>query len=533
MNIDKEMIAELSKSNWAFKEAHTVLESINNKTPEKGYVLFESGYGPSGLPHIGTFGEVVRTTMVMKAFHIISNIPTKLFCFSDDMDGMRKIPDTIPNKEDYYQYMGRSLTDIPDPFKTHESFGHHMNNRLQEFLNTFGFKYEFISSTECYKSGKFNSTLLKALECYDQIMDVMLPTLGEERQKTYSLFLPVSPRTREVLQVPIVSHNVKKGTVSYIDPETQELTEVPVTDGHCKLQWKVDFAMRWKAFDVNFEMYGKDHLANGHIYSKLCTILGGKPPVQMFYELFLDLEGQKISKSKGNGFTIEEWLKYAPQESLSLFMYTSPQKAKKLGFEIVPRFVDDYVTFLDKYHKAETEIEKLKNPVTLIHGPNNVPKIDIDFSYSLLLNLVNACNSNNPNIIWGYLIKFTDNPDITKSEFAQKMVNGAINYYFDYIEPNKKYRQPTNVEREMIEELAKELEQLYKAKTASGDEVSAEEIQSIAYEIAKKRDFDMRTWFQTLYEVLLGASQGPRFGSFVALYGMNETLNLIKTKLGS
>ena len=516
-------IKELAlKSNaWPFQEARAILKKINNKLPAKGYVLFETGYGPSGLPHIGTFGEVVRTTMVRRAFELISDMPTRLFCFSDDMDGMRKIPDTIPNKEEYKQYMDLPLTSIPDPFGTHESFGHNMNSRLRAFLDTFGFEYEFFSATECYKNGMLNEYLNKALEKYDEIMDVMIPTLGEDRQKTYSPFLPVDPDTGKVLQVPMIEVDKKNHTITFETPSGKRVTS-EVTNGKTKMQWKPDFGMRWAALDVDFETYGKDHLVNGPIYTKICNIIGGKGPHQFFYELFLDEKGQKISKSKGNGLTIDEWLRYAPQESLAYYMYLSPQRAKKLYFDVIPKSVDEYIQHWKSYAGLD-QAKKLDNPLYHIHN-GNPPALQPVISFALLLNLVSACNSADNHVIWGYIHHTLPDSTPENSPFLNTLVEKAINYYHDFIKPNKTYRPATEKEKIALNKLLEIL---------SGLDVksSAEEIQNHVYAIAMELQFEQKDWFKALYEILLGAEQGPRFGSFVALYGIAETIELIKSKI--
>lgn len=505
---------------WPFVEARAILKKINNTVPQKGYVLFETGYGPSGLPHIGTFGEVVRTTMVRKAFELLSDIPTRLWCVSDDMDGMRKVPDTIPNKEEYIKYFGLPLTSIPDPFGTAESFGHNMNARLRNFLDTFNFEYEFVSATDCYKEGKFNDMLNRVIDKYEEIMAVMLPTLGEERQQTYSPFLPLDPETGQVLQVKILEVDKKNYTITFKN-ERGELITTPVTDGKTKLQWKPDFGMRWAAFDVDFEMYGKDHLINGPIYTKICKILGGKAPHQSFYELFLDENGEKISKSKGNGLTIDEWLKYAPEESLSYFMYLSPQKAKKLYFDVIPKCVDEYQQQLRAY-PTQDAAKQLDNPVFHIHY-GNPPLPDAAISFSLLLNLVSACNSDDPKVIWGYIQKFQADASEQSTPLLAALVKRAINYYHDHIKPNKQYRTPSSEEQAAFSMLKTRL-------TEVPSHSSAEEIQNTVYSVARDLNMDVKSWFTTLYEVLLGSSQGPRFGSFVALYGIAETIKLIEEK---
>jgi lysyl-tRNA synthetase class 1 len=517
MKIEPEIV--LKTNSWPFQQAQAILQKLNNKLPKKGYVLFETGYGPSGLPHIGTFGEVVRTTMVRNAFMQLSDIPTRLFCVSDDFDGMRKVPDNIPNPQDYLQYIGLPLTAIPDPFGMHESYGAHMNARLRSFLDNFGFEYEFKSATESYKSGEYNEYLLKVLQNYEKIMSIMLPTLREERSKTYSPFLPICPETGHVLQVPILSYNVERGEITYKNEQDSLITS-PVTDGHCKLQWKPDFGMRWAAFDVDFEMYGKDHLVNGVIYTRICQAIGGKAPQQMFFELFLDENGQKISKSKGNGVSVDEWLRYAPKDSLALFMYQSPQKAKKLYFEIIPKTVDEYLTFLQKYRHEVDMTKKLANPIHHIHY-GAIPDEEIVISYSLLINLISACSTDDPSVLWAYIKRVVPQAEPDKMPILRDMMQCAINYYQDFVKPNKQYRAPKANELQALHNLAQRLEKLPASATS-------EEIQTIVYQIGMDSGIELRDWFAALYEILLGASQGPRFGSFVAVYGINETIGLIK-----
>jgi lysyl-tRNA synthetase class 1 len=513
---------ELSKiTSWPFKEAELILKKINNKTPAKGYVLFETGYGPSGFPHIGTFGEVVRNKMVQKAFEHISDIPTKLFCVSDDMDGLRKIPDTIPNKEHCKQYLGLPLTKVPDPFGKCNSYGHYMNSRLKEFLDSFNFEYDFISATEYYKTGKFNEYLIKALEKYDEIMEVMLPTLGQERQETYSPFLPICKYTGRVLQAKVVERNIDSREITYLDENNKAVT-VSVLNGNCKLQWKADFAMRWAALDVDYEMYGKDIQANAHLYDKICRILGKAPPQQMPYELFLDETGQKISKSKGNGVTIDEWLKYGGQESLALFMYQSPKKAKKLYYDIIPKTFDEYLQYLNSYNNETDEHKKLSSPIFHIHG-YNAPKLNLDkISFTLLLNLVNACNTDNKEVIWGCINN--SNPNLAENErkYIDSMLGYAISYYQDFIKPKKKYKVPSNEEIALLEHLLDIL------KTIEDD---AEKIQNAIYKIGKDNNIELKQWFGSLYEILLGTSDGPRVGTFIKFYGLKETQQLILDKI--
>jgi len=519
---DPRTVAHASKA-WPFQEAARLLDArLRNKAPDKGYVLFETGYGPSGLPHIGTFGEVVRTTMVRQAFQVLSDIPTRLFAFSDDMDGLRKVPDNVPNKDMLAQHLGKPLTAIPDPFGTHESFGHHNNARLRAFLDTFGFEYEFQSSTECYNAGRFDATLLTVLEKYDAVINVVLPTLGQDRRKTYSPFLPVDPTTGRVLQVPVVERNVAAGTIVY-ENEAGRKVETKVTGGHCKLQWKCDWAMRWVALDVDYEMSGKDLIESVKLSSHICRVLGGAPPENFTYELFLDDKGEKISKSKGNGLSVEDWLRYAPPESLALYMYQQPRRAKRLFFDVIPKHVDDYLAYLGKYPQ-QTEGEKLDNPVWHIHN-GKPPAGDDQLGFAILLNLASVSNAEDAAMLWGYIARYVKGATPKNSPLLARLVDYAVNYYKDFVKPTKQYRAPTDVERTALEELAKYLE------TAPAD-ISAEDLQTEIYEIGKRHKFEnLRDWFKAMYEVLLGQSQGPRMGSFIALYGLAETRTLIRRAL--
>jgi lysyl-tRNA synthetase class 1 len=529
MNIPVKKLREqaLAARAWPFEEARKLLARVEKRLAAGNSVervLFETGYGPSGLPHIGTFGEVARTSWVRHAFETMSDIPTHLIAFSDDMDGLRKVPDNLPQPDMLAANLGKPLTAIPDPFATHASFGDHMNARLRAFLDHFGFRYEFYSSTAIYKSGRFDQALLRILKHYDKVMAVMLPTLGEERQQTYSPFLPVSPRSGKVLLAKVMRHDVDKGTITYLEEDGSEET-VPVTGGHCKLQWKPDMGMRWAALGVDYEMYGKDHLTSAQLYDAICRIAGGTPPDQFMFELFLDDKGQKISKSKGNGITIEEWLTYGPAESISLFMFQKPRAAKRLHFDVIPKAVDEYIAFLDSYHAAETTDEqRLENPVWHIHG-GKVPDERYPVSFALLLNLVSASNASTREVLWGNIRSYAPEASPEANPGLDRLVGYALRYYQDFVKPAKVYRAPTPQERVALEALATELEKL-------GDDRDAQKVQNAVYEIGKAHNFDpLRSWFAALYEVLLGQTQGPRFGSFAALFGCAETAAMIRQAL--
>ncbi len=522
-------LAETSNA-WPFEEARKIVARLKRKPKDE--VIFETGYGPSGLPHIGTFGEVARTTMVRHAFRVLTDdkVKTRLIAFSDDMDGLRKVPDNVPNQELLQKHLGKPLTQVPDPFGTHPSFGEHNNARLRAFLDTFGFEYEFMSSTECYKSGRFDSALLKMLERFEAVMNIMLPSLREERAQTYSPFLPIDPRTGVVLQVPVVAHDAKAGTITYEDPDTKKPVTTLVTGGHCKLQWKPDWAMRWVALGVDYEMAGKDLIDSVKLSGEICRALGAQPPEGFNYELFLDEKGQKISKSKGNGLTIDEWLRYASPESLSLFMYREPKAAKRLYFDVIPRQVDDYHQFLDGYERQDGK-QRLGNPVWHIHA-GHPPKPDMPITFSMLLTLVSSSNAENAETLWGFIGRYR--PGVTPQTHPKlaALVGYAIHYFHDFVLPEKKFRQPTDAERAALSDLRDALAQL-------PADATAEAIQNVVYEIGRREPFldkkpakDGRPgvsldWFNMLYQVLLGQEKGPRFGSFVAVYGLQNTVEMI------
>jgi lysyl-tRNA synthetase, class I len=516
---------------WPFEEARKIVARLKKKPKDE--VIFETGYGPSGLPHIGTFGEVARTTMVRHAFRVLTDdkIKTRLIAFSDDMDGLRKVPDNVPNKEMLESHLGKPLTKVPDPFGTHASFGEHNNARLRTFLDHFGFEYEFMSSTDCYKSGRFDAALLKVLERFDQVMAIMLPSLREERAATYSPFLPIDLRTGIVLQVPVLAHDAKRGTITYEDPATQERFTVPVTGGRCKLQWKPDWAMRWVALGVDYEMAGKDLIDSVKLSGEICRALGGLAPEGFNYELFLDENGQKISKSKGNGLTIDEWLRYASPESLSLFMYREPKAAKRLYFDVIPRTVDEYQQHLDGYRRQEGK-QQLANPVWHIHQ-GDPPIVDMPVTFTMLLTLVSSSNAENAETLWGFIGRYRPGVTAQTHPKLQQQVEYAIHYFRDFVQPTKKFREPNEVERKALTDLRDALAQL------AGD-ATPEQIQDVVYEIGRREPFlDQKKkakdgkpgvsldWFNMLYQVLLGQEKGPRFGSFVAVYGLKNTVDMI------
>ena len=510
---------------WPFEEAKKILARLDGKLPEKGYVLFQTGYGPSGLPHIGTFGEVARTTMVMHAFHALSDMPTKLICFSDDMDGFRKVPTNVPNQEMLAEHLGKPLTKVPDPFGEFESFAHHNNARLNEFLDSFGFDYEFKSSTETYQSGEFDEALLKMLEKHEQVQKAVVPILGPERAATYSPFLPISPKSGKVLQVPILETNLEKSTVTFEDEDGTK-TEVPVTGGHCKAQWRPDWALRWYALDVDYEMAGEDLVSSADVAGNITKILGGKKPAGFHYKLFLDEQNQKISKSKGNGITVEEWLAYAPNESLAYYMFQRPTSGKKLYFDVIPKAVDEYISFLQKMPEQEPD-KQLENPAWYIHGGEVPEGQQTPVSFALLLNLASASNAQDAETMWGFIKLYAGDATPENNPFLARLVTRAVKYYEDFVLPTKSHRAPDEREEKALRDLLNRLKAL-------PDNADGETIQTEIFSSGKENGYDkseLREWFQAIYEVLLGQSQGPRFGSFVELYGIHDTIKLIEDAL--
>ncbi len=507
---------------WPFEEARRILKRLGPKPPGKGHVLFQTGYGPSGLPHIGTFGEVARTTMVRHAFELLSDIPTRLIAFSDDMDGLRKVPGNLPNREMLEEDLHLPLSRVRDPFGTHESFAAHNNARLCAFLDQFGFDYEFASATEYYTTGRFDEMLLRALERFDEIMAIMLPTLGPERRRTYSPFLPISPKSGHVLQVPTLERNPARGTIVYQEPDGEKI-EIPVTGGHVKMQWKPDWALRWAALGVDYEMSGKDLIDSVTVSGKICKALGKAPPVSLSYELFNDEHGQKISKSRGNGLTMEEWLRYAPPESLSYFMYQKPKTAKRLYFDVIPRAVDEYHQQLRAFPGQDTKA-RLNNPVWHIHN-GNPPESRMVVPFAMLLNLASVSGAHDKETLWGFLRRYAPEASPETHPDQDAAAEYALRYYEDFVKPKKTYRLPDEKERAAMKDLLSRLQ-------AWEGEADAEALQSMVFAIGKEHGFDpLRDWFKALYEVLLGASQGPRFGGFIALYGIDETVGLIERAL--
>jgi len=513
----------LNKTNaWPFVEAKKMLRERKTFIEKKGKIILQTGYGPSGLPHIGTFGEVARTSMMVNALKQLTDIPTEIITFSDDMDGFRKVPENVPNQKLLKQNLHKPLTQVPDPFKKFSSFGEHNNEMLKDFLNRFKFKYSFKSSSALYKSGFFNPTLQLILENYQSIMDIILPTLGKERQKTYSPFLPICPDTGTVLEIPVLEILKEKSKIIF-DNNGKKL-EVSILDGYCKLQWKVDWAMRWYALDIDFEMYGKDLIESAILSSRIVKLIGKVNPSGFAYELFLDEKGEKISKSKGNGITIDQWLEYASPESLSLYMYQNPKRAKKLYKEIVPKTVDEYLDCMEKA-KNQNELQLLMNPVWHVHN-GSIPQEDTVMSFSMLLNLVEASNADSKELLWKFVKKYKK--DILEKDHLifDNLIGYAIKYFNDVIRLQKKYKKPDSNEKMALEALVKTLDDC-------NDTMLPEDIQTLIYSTGKENGYseNLRDWFKLIYEVVFGDENGPRMGFFISFFGVKETKELITEKI--
>ena len=509
---------------WPFVEARKLLKERKSIFDKKGKITLQTGYGPSGLPHIGTFAEVARTSMIVNALNNLTDLPKEIITFSDDMDGLRKIPDNVPNIEILKKNLGKPLTNIPDPFDKFSSFGEHNNEMLKSFLNKFKFNYSFKSSSELYKSGYFNETLKLILNKYHDIMNIILPTLGKERQKTYSPFLPICPDTGKVLEIPMIEISKEKNQIIF--ENNGKKLEKSILNGNCKLQWKVDWAMRWYALDIDFEMYGKDLIESAILSTKIINLLGKRNPSGFAYELFLDEKGEKISKSKGNGITIDQWLEFASPESLSLFMYQNPKRAKKLYKEIVPKAVDEYLDFIDK-SKNQDDKQLILNPVWHVHN-GNIPKENMIMTFSMLLNLVETSNANTKDLLWKFVKKYK--PNIKEENFPifDKLIEYSIKFFNEVIKENKKYKKPNFDEKEALEELIKVLEEC-------NDDMLPEEIQTKIYSVGKENGYkdNLRDWFKLIYEVVFGDENGPRLGFFISFFGIKETKELIKEKINN
>ena len=509
---------------WPFQEARSLIKRLARieKDGAKDTVTFQTGYGPSGLPHIGTFGEVARTTMVRRAFEALTGRTTQLVCFSDDMDGMRKVPPTVPDPSALEPYLEVPLSRVPDPWGTHDSFAAHNNARLRDFLDRFGFDYRFVSATAAYEAGRMDPAMMAVLKHYDEVLDIILPSLGEARRATYSPILPISPSTGRVLYVPLLERDAESGTIVFEDEDGSRV-ETDVRGGAAKLQWKADWAGRWYALGVDYEMSGEDLTEAARLSQRIVRALGAEPPAGFHYQLFLDEEGRKISKTKGNGLSVEEWLRYAEPETLALFNFQSPKKAKKLYWGVIPKTADELRSHTEKF-AAQDGAKALDNPAWHVFGgavPTAIPAVP----FTLLLNIVDAGGIGDEDVLRGMVRKYR--PEASDAEFAatEPLIGHAIRYYRDFVAPKKDYRAPTDQERAALARMAD-------AYAAMEDGLDEDAYQTAAFDAAKAEGMtDLRGWFRSIYEVVFGSSEGPRMGPFVRLYGAADTAALIRGAL--
>ncbi len=519
-------------NSWPFQEA----AKINLKGLGPGEkIVFETGFGPSGRPHVGTFAEVARTIMVMNAFRELNPgraDDATLYAFCDDMDGLRKVPGNVPEKEMLAERLGMPLYKIPDPFGVDESYSAHMERELEEFLGRFGFEFKLISSASEYCSGAFNPGLKRVMEKYDEIRAIILPTLQEENREGWSPIIPTCENCGRLYTTVVTGTDRENARVSYSCSGSfaggkvrgcGHSGETSVLDGAVKVGWKVDWALRWYVYKVRYEMYGKDLIDSARLSGKICRVMGGDPPAGMVYELFLDETGKKISKSVGEGLTVDSWMTYAPIESLIYFLFQNPRKQRRLYFDMVPKMVDDLLAEYAKY----PDLEEIEKPKTVSWHMEKIgrerPAFSAAVNFSTLLNLISALGAGERELLWDYVRRYDPGAEGSR-EVVDKMVDRAVKYYMDFVEPAKKYRAPEPEERLALESLLEKLE-------AAHDGLAEDEYQALVFETAKERDLEAKALFKTIYEVLLGQERGPRFGTFVKLVGKPRAAGIIKDKL--
>ena len=512
---------------WPFKEAERIIKA-RERTQANGPALFQTGFGPSGLPHIGTFAEVARTTWVRRAFEYLSGEETRLYAFCDDQDGLRKVPDNLPNQEMLQANLGKPLCDIPDPYGCCESFSHHMIGNLERFLDTFEFDYTLKRSSDAYRSGEFNNGLAILLDKVEDVLDIILPTMKEENRAAWSPFFPRCETCGRVNTTRVTAYNKSEKTIDYTcDIDLGNVAGCghagtsSVLGGASKMGWKIDWALRWYCYGVDYEMYGKDLIPSAELSAKIVRLMGGRPPQGLFYELFLDEMGEKISKSKGNGVSIEQWLEYAPIDSLAHFIFREPRQAKKLFFNMIPKTMDEYLDHLRKYPSVADE-KKPDTPLWHIHNRGRqVPSYNSSINFSTVNNLVSALGNPTRDLLISYLARY-DEKSTTYPDVIDGLIEKGLKFYEDHILPTKQYRTPTATERPLFEQLAETL------KSLGIEEKTEKELQGLVFDIARDNDTDPKTFFAAIYQVLLGQERGPRFGTFAKLVGIERVLSLIE-----
>ncbi|MFH2218432.1 MAG: lysine--tRNA ligase [Pseudomonadota bacterium] len=508
---------------WPFKEADK-LRKRYTETPNIP-VRFETGFGPSGMPHIGTFAEVARTTWVRHAFEFLTRWPTQLIAFSDDMDGLRKVPLNLPQQEMLTENLGRPLCRIPDPFGECESYSAYMNNKLREFLDSYSFDYTFQSSHEAYTRGDFNDGLSVILQKVEDVKAIILPTMSEAKRANWSPFFPICENCGRINSTQVTGYDIENNAIDYsCEQEEGEVKScghkgtASIFNGKVKVGWKIDWALRWYSYDIGYEMYGKDLIESARLSGKICRLMGKQPPTGLFYELFLDAKGRKISKSVGKGLTIDSWMSYAPLESLLFYIFQNPKQAKRLFWGIVPRSVDDYLSNLIQYRSMDPEDHPESTIWHLFNKGETVPSYNAAINFSLINNLISAVGADDIDLILEYLKRYDSSME-KYGTVIEDLVKKAMNYYRDFILPDKKYRTPTEKEKKMFNALRNELAEY------DGDDEN--ELQSLPFNVVRAFDESPKNFFKMFYEVLFGQERGPRFGTFVRLVGKEKALSLL------
>jgi lysyl-tRNA synthetase class 1 len=516
---------------WPFIEAQKIAARVKKQDlPDP--IVFETGFGPSGLPHIGTFAEVARTVFVKNAFEHLTGRPAVIYAFCDDMDGLRRVPKNLPNQDRLAEHLGKPLSAIPDPFGCCESYSDHMENELVKLLNHYKFDYQLKSSTREYKSGVFNPGLHLILENAEPIKQIIIPTLKEENRENWSPFFPVCANCGRIYTTRVTGYFPEQDTISYECVESfgdefkvqgcGHKQETSILDGAVKVGWKVDWALRWFSYQVTYEMYGKDLIDSALQSGRIKRLLGGWPPEGMTYEMFLSEEGKKISKSIGEGLSIDTWLKYAPIESLLYYLFQNPRKQRRLYFDIIPKNVDEYLAELVRY-PGLSEKDKSDSVLWQIErSGHDVPVYTSGINFSLINNLISGMGSDNKNLLLDYLKRY--DPKVSENKkTVSDLLDSGLNYFRNFIEPQKKYRKPTREEAEILKELKSRLDQ-YKGE----DE---DEIQAMVFDVARDKGIEPPDLFKTIYQVLLGQDRGPRFGTFTKLIGKDRMKDLIQEKI--
>ena len=508
---------------WPFKEAEKLCKRFQH--PPESPVRFETGFGPSGLPHIGTFAENARTTWVRHAFEFLTGWPTQLIAFSDDMDGLRKVPLNMPRQDMLANHLGKPLCHIPDPFETSDSYSGTMNTKLRSFLDGYQFDYTFQGSYEAYQRGDFNEGLEIILRNVDAVKSIILPTMSAEKGRDWSPFFPICGKCGKINSTRVTGYDVANNAVGYVCDRQEDRAKgcgyqgtASIFNGHVKVGWKVDWALRWYAYDIAYEMYGKDLIESAKLSGRITRLMGKQPPTGLFCELFLDEDGRKISKSVGKGLTIDSWTMYAPLESLLYYIFQNPKQAKRLFWGIVPKSVDDYLLGLNNYHSLDAQ-KKPDSPLWhLFNKGAGVPEFKTSINFSLVNNLVSAVGADDRELILEYLKRYDPGIEAHRA-VIEDLVNKAMNYYRDFIVPHKRYRMPTTQEKKMLMRLRDEL-----AAYEGDDE---KEIQTLPFAVAREYSEPPNNFFKLFYEVVFGQERGPRFGTFVRLVGKEKAISLL------